>query len=310
MNLTGVFSALSYLNYAKPEEYFSTCDGRVIKSVNDLYNLLKVMDLNIFNHHVTLYKNDFSKWIYESIGDTVLAEDIANIKDREEMVRVIENRMLELWFKTNILSNNYYDLFKKRIFSTVLEFKRIAYDNEDILKNNSVGTNFFDKTDAGINNNSMGRKTDFIPEVKKDVSIPDFLKTNSNSTNDKIDDFPLELPQVDVPGEDIDVNAPAIPFEEPGGEPELLDQDPFKEDSPATTSTNIEMSPEEPGAGIDLLEPDLPSQDESVNQLDETGLEPSFDLPSEEDSILPPDIPGEEEKKQDSNDTTGKTEVK
>ena len=68
-----------------PEKQFALCDGRIIKDLKQLAELLKNIDDDVFYHHVNEFKNDFATWINDVFKDENLAEEIGEIKDKIEM---------------------------------------------------------------------------------------------------------------------------------------------------------------------------------------------------------------------------------
>lgn len=80
---------------ADKKELFYLQNGRSIASLRELEVSLKNMDDATFFHHVREEKNDFSMWVKDVFKDSVLAKRIAPIKDRLEMSRLVEERILE-----------------------------------------------------------------------------------------------------------------------------------------------------------------------------------------------------------------------
>ncbi|MFA4960730.1 MAG: hypothetical protein WC548_03655 [Candidatus Pacearchaeota archaeon] len=71
-----------------PEFYFYLADGRVVKSLRELAEILDMVDSWIFDHHVNAEKNDFSNWIKDVYGNENLAKAIRGM-DRKKMTRAI-----------------------------------------------------------------------------------------------------------------------------------------------------------------------------------------------------------------------------
>ncbi|MFA5061222.1 MAG: hypothetical protein WC494_02815 [Candidatus Pacearchaeota archaeon] len=46
-----------------PEFYFHLHDGRTIKSLPELLDVLRTMSDEVYKHHVNSEKNDFIRWI-------------------------------------------------------------------------------------------------------------------------------------------------------------------------------------------------------------------------------------------------------
>ena len=76
---------------------FELCNGEQIKTVYDLVKVLKDMDDDVFNHHVTDDRNDFYNWVNEVFfRDDKLAKLIKKSKTSEEMRENIISRIIEL----------------------------------------------------------------------------------------------------------------------------------------------------------------------------------------------------------------------
>jgi len=72
-------------------KFFYMHDGKILKSVFDLANALKTIDISTFHHHVTDNRNDFASWVGSVFGDAVLAERIRSIKQKEELLIFLKN---------------------------------------------------------------------------------------------------------------------------------------------------------------------------------------------------------------------------
>ena len=64
-----------------PENYFFTADGRIIKNLIQLADTLDGITDEVFFHHVTDERNDFSNWIREVLEEPRLADQMVEIKD-------------------------------------------------------------------------------------------------------------------------------------------------------------------------------------------------------------------------------------
>lgn len=69
--------------------YFYLKDGRIIKTIEELPNVLETLKDSVFSEHVTPYKNDFARWIYNEFHNSELASLIGAIKSKEETIRTI-----------------------------------------------------------------------------------------------------------------------------------------------------------------------------------------------------------------------------
>jgi hypothetical protein len=68
-----------------PEEHcFVLCNGEKVKSVLALADALEVLSDDVFNHHVTFDRNDFSNWVNDVFKDEDLAMSLAGVKDKKD----------------------------------------------------------------------------------------------------------------------------------------------------------------------------------------------------------------------------------
>ena len=72
------------LSNAKKDAYFGLADGVIMKSLFDLANELENMSDELFSHHVTSEKNDFSKWVEHVFDEKTLAKELAGLEKRAE----------------------------------------------------------------------------------------------------------------------------------------------------------------------------------------------------------------------------------
>ena len=78
-------SVIRKFNKEAPEEmHFSLNDGRKIKTIFELIDMLDNIDDNIFTHHVSKDKNDFAEWIKHVFGFHELSEQIRDLSSRIE----------------------------------------------------------------------------------------------------------------------------------------------------------------------------------------------------------------------------------
>jgi hypothetical protein len=61
--------------------------------MESLLNELGNMTDETFSYHVNQEKNDFSNWVRDIIEDVKLAKDIAKIKNRQEAIKVVNERI-------------------------------------------------------------------------------------------------------------------------------------------------------------------------------------------------------------------------
>lgn len=72
------------LKDAPEENCFILCNGQKIKNVKELADALEVLGDDVFNHHVTFDRNDFSSWINDVFRDDELALALAGVRDRKD----------------------------------------------------------------------------------------------------------------------------------------------------------------------------------------------------------------------------------
>ena len=72
-----------------PEKYFYLADGKVLKNVSELTDELKKMDDLVYNHHVSIIRNDFANWIRDVYLELELAEVITKAKNKKEMQKIL-----------------------------------------------------------------------------------------------------------------------------------------------------------------------------------------------------------------------------
>jgi len=75
------------------EDYsFWCCDGSIFRNMRDLMVGLASMSTDTFSYHLNHAKNDFSKWVYDVIGDEQLADDLSNSTSQREAARTVNER--------------------------------------------------------------------------------------------------------------------------------------------------------------------------------------------------------------------------
>jgi len=79
-------------NVADDKRFFCR-DGCVSKNLTELMNCFSHMTKDIFNHHVTSEKNDFSLWIRDVLGDDKLANDLTGLREPVDAAKVIRERI-------------------------------------------------------------------------------------------------------------------------------------------------------------------------------------------------------------------------
>jgi hypothetical protein len=90
------------LGDVNPKECFWVHNGVGLRNLYELLDALKHMSDSTFGYHVNEEKNDFEKWVLEVIKDKELAKDIANVKNKEVMIKKIRGRIKYMENKVNV----------------------------------------------------------------------------------------------------------------------------------------------------------------------------------------------------------------
>lgn len=77
------------LKDAPVEKYFILTNGQPIKNIKELADTLEEIREEVYQHHVNQHKNDFSTWIKHVFEEHGLADELAQIKDKDHMRLVI-----------------------------------------------------------------------------------------------------------------------------------------------------------------------------------------------------------------------------
>jgi hypothetical protein len=78
---------------ASGEQCFWVTDGRVISNLAELHDALKVMNSDVFAHHVNKEKNDFANWIADILGDADLAQNLRSAKKPNTACAIVARRL-------------------------------------------------------------------------------------------------------------------------------------------------------------------------------------------------------------------------
>ena len=73
-----------------PKKYFWLSNGALIRNIFELADALRIMDDNIFNSHVSEQKNDFAKWVKNSLNNDNLAQKLSKTTSKREMIESLE----------------------------------------------------------------------------------------------------------------------------------------------------------------------------------------------------------------------------
>ncbi|MBS1266959.1 MAG: hypothetical protein MAG795_00929 [Candidatus Woesearchaeota archaeon] len=77
------------------KDCFWLCTNQNLRSLNTLSKALDKASEDVFRYHVNKYKNDFSDWVKEVIGDSDFAREISRIKTKDTLVRKIQEKVEE-----------------------------------------------------------------------------------------------------------------------------------------------------------------------------------------------------------------------
>ena len=88
--------AKKYLSDAPSEQCFWVNNGPILKNLDELASALQAISNEIYSHHVSKEKNDFSAWVNNIIGDKKLANDLLSSKNKESALKKVMNRMNSL----------------------------------------------------------------------------------------------------------------------------------------------------------------------------------------------------------------------
>jgi hypothetical protein len=78
------------------DKRFFCQDGCVSKNLTELVDCLTNMTEEVFRHHVTPEKNDFSNWVRDVLGDDRLASDLNNVSSPSEARKIVAERVAYL----------------------------------------------------------------------------------------------------------------------------------------------------------------------------------------------------------------------
>lgn len=83
---------------APASNYFVLCNGKPVKNMKELADIMDELEDHVFNHHVRPDHNDFANWIKDIFKDVELAQKLANAKDKGHMQLVIYKHIAhKLW---------------------------------------------------------------------------------------------------------------------------------------------------------------------------------------------------------------------
>ncbi len=80
------------------ENYFILCNGKPVKNVKELADIMDEIEDHVFSYHVRPEHNDFSAWVKDIFNDVELAEKLAGAKDRKSFQLVVYRHIThKLW---------------------------------------------------------------------------------------------------------------------------------------------------------------------------------------------------------------------
>jgi hypothetical protein len=83
---------------APQDNYFILCNGRPVKNIKELADIIDELEDHVFNHHVRPEHNDFAAWVKDIFKDVELAEKLAGTKDKKHFQLVIYKHIAHnLW---------------------------------------------------------------------------------------------------------------------------------------------------------------------------------------------------------------------
>jgi hypothetical protein len=82
----------SCLSDVAADKVFWCHDGRVMKNLDELSAALREMSEETFRYHVTVDRNDFSKWVEDVIGDHELSAVLKNSSTRSQAGKLVADR--------------------------------------------------------------------------------------------------------------------------------------------------------------------------------------------------------------------------
>lgn len=85
--------AIEILDDVPQENRFWCCNGQVLNNLYELEISLAGMSDQVFNHHVTDERNDFSSWVKDVVGDNELARRLNKAGTRAKAAEIVTSRI-------------------------------------------------------------------------------------------------------------------------------------------------------------------------------------------------------------------------
>ena len=83
----------SRLSDVPGEKIFRCNDGKDLRNLEELSVALSDLTEQVFSHHVTEQRNDFSNWVRDVIGDSTLAKNLTKATDRAQASQIVGDRI-------------------------------------------------------------------------------------------------------------------------------------------------------------------------------------------------------------------------
>jgi len=84
---------VNILRDVDPDKYFYLKEGKAIRSLPELLEVLRQCDADTFAHHVNPHRNDFGNWIRDVIADPVLAEEVFRTQEKHRIIHLLEKKI-------------------------------------------------------------------------------------------------------------------------------------------------------------------------------------------------------------------------
>lgn len=128
------------LNDVSEEHCFNVKDGRILRNVEDLKNVLKDIEPKNFSKHVKGDKNEFAEWVQNSVKDEGLAKGLyRNGNDQIKALKVVENWLNYVVKNHKVKLSNRTVLVKQDLVQRSLYNRRlIASKERKVVKAESV----------------------------------------------------------------------------------------------------------------------------------------------------------------------------
>jgi hypothetical protein len=83
------------IQQAPAEHYFVLVDGRVLRNIKELADIMDDMADHVFQHHVNWERNDFAKWAEDVFKDMELADKLRKASGKQHTQIVIYRHLLD-----------------------------------------------------------------------------------------------------------------------------------------------------------------------------------------------------------------------